>query len=346
MPQILTQADIDEVENYGPPAIDLRQVPNSQYVTVDGDFSKLIKKGGEKVSWAFPGEDTDNVIMEQDYTCGTSYYPQLVPRLNSPHPFYSNLFFTGDENISDTDTQQRSFTRVYSSIPGLLLDNQQSGSQFVRKIPESYTITVPGIDNSAAVVTYFIDPVSSSFSGDGRSASFYAWQGWQHNIGTEYQYAQIWYQLQQIATNGSTGVAFLFPQTSYISPIFSRTDKSITVQTLNLSGSATLYEGFSKPLTVINSYQKVVSSFVFYDYWMEGINVDNILNIPVIDAFAILDHNRSIRDSLSEFSEPSLSQYRDMVDAKTLVCVEGSTINKWKGLIYERRTRFAYLPEV
>ena len=345
MPQFLTPEDLNELENYGPPAIDLRQTPDSFYVSVDGDFSKLIKKGGEKISWAFPGEDTTNVIFEQDYSCGTSYYPQLVPLLNSPHPFYSNLFFTGDENISDTDNQVRTFTRVYSSIPGLL-GNSKSGSQFVRKVPEAVIVTVPGINNSAAVITYFIDPVSSSFSADQRSASFYVWQGWKHNITEEYQFAQIWYQLQQQVSNTAVTANFLFPQNSYLSPIFSRTDKSITVQTLNLTGSATLYEGFSKPLTVINSYQKTVNGFAFYDYWMEGLNVDSILNIPVVDTFTIFDENQSVRDYLSEFSKPSLAEYRQLVRDKTLVCVQASTINKWRGLIYERKTVFAYLPEI
>lgn len=305
---------------------------------INGDFKVPSAISIERPTFPFEGNTTDYLI-EQDFVVFTDYYLETMPDVGSANdkPEYSDFFFSHDSPLSNLGNGVSQFTRTWAKLPGL---GTESGS--FRQEFESFVWTRPGIDNSHAVIIYFIDPATSTFNGDKTELTMKTLGHFTHSLDSQYQYASVYYQFITVLPTGAgtNQVDYLFPQTTYESPIINRGNDYITVKTLNLSGSLTWYQGFSKPNVQINERQVNVSSILQFSYWLPGHNVEDPSTIPVGNVFEILDENGNSTTKLSELTTPTLKQYNDMVASGSLIQVEESIIRRWQGNIFEKQERF------
>jgi len=289
----------------------------------------------ERPTFPFEGNITD-YLVEQDFIIYTDYYLETIPDVGTENQKqdFIGFFFSHDSTLSDLGGGISRFTRTWAKLPGLSESGSVARTEF-----ESFAYTKPGINNSVAVITYYIDSSSTS-SLDGSLIQLKSFQNFPHNIGSEYQMATVYYNFAQHYTtaNSAVGITYIFPGIYYTTPIISRTTTSITVATLNLSGSATNYLGFSKPVIKINPKTEVVNSKLEFTYWLPGVNCESPDTIPLEQIFQIKDENSNFTDTLSEITTPSLATYQSSIAGQYIVA-EGSTVRRWNGNIYERTTR-------
>ncbi len=89
--------------------------------------------------------------------------------------------------------------------------------------------------------------------------------------------------------------------------------------------------------------RKLVAARVRYEYFLPGVTegVDRFEDIAALQAFEIYDtDDGSTATTLSTTTEPTLSDYKDMVSNNELLVAEDSRVDYWMGNIIERRTIF------
>ena len=313
----------------------------------DNDFIKVpVPQSYEKVTYPFEG-DTTNLLLSQDFIVGTDYYPENIPVIGSLHEDYP-LFFVHDENKQDDQWGLTHFTRIWAMLPGF--DGKKvsyslfSGSLFTRKETESHVWSKPSVATAdSQTVNYYVDTATSVPTIAAGKIKLYTFNAVTHNINTNYQTATVSYLYSVAATGNFT----IWQQLqTYTSPIYSRGSTWIQVDSVEY-GSGVYYLQFSRPKVKINSIPKTVSTIIYFDYFLEGLNVDSIENIPLIQQWKVLDENLNETDTITEISHPPLyttgteTGYYDLVNQGYYICVEPSVVHRKWGNIFERQTRYA-----
>lgn len=295
----------------------------------------------------YPWEgDTQSYLMEQDFMCYIDTYPRYAPTPGTQNPIRPEFYFLEDTPIRDTGVAGvGTFTRTWGMFPGWNGQKVGTGSLFVRKEPMSYVWTKPGYStNDQFLDQYFIDNDASLATDDGTYITLYTTVN------------SITAQRFTVDLDGSaTATIFYVVNKSnwisgeiheYTTNIVETGTNYIKVKKVPYDDSGEsypiVYGYFQKPAINIEPKQRVVSSIVYYDYWIPGINIDSIENVPLVQEFRVLDENENESDILTEASTPTQTQYAAMVANKTMICMEASQIRRWRGNIFERTTRYGY----
>lgn len=271
-------------------------------------------------------QDPSIFIQEEDYMVFIDYYEPLRPA--ERHLDTANLFYTKDSPIQDIGNGVGRFTRTWSVLPGL--DATGKKLSYVRSEYESYVMTVPGIDTDQDAFTPY-SVTSAVLSGGNHVITTSP----AHDIAVG-KGAQIWYTVQdpiskqsyrrvayKVALSGTSGTTLV------VSEI-----KDINTISVAIAQRGNTYQP---------PYQKVVMSRVDYDYWLPGVNVDSVDEIPILDQFSITDNTTGARtEFLRETTTPSIDTFFGNIEDGDWLVVEGSILRRWtlNTSIYERATRY------
>lgn len=85
-----------------------------------------------------------------------------------------------------------------------------------------------------------------------------------------------------------------------------------------------------------------VPSKLQVDYFLPGVNVTSFDAIPILVEYAnIMDSTGRRTRSFTDSTTPTLSEYRAVVAAETEIVIVRSALERWKGNIFQRSTRYA-----
>ena len=274
----------------------------------------------------FPFEGNTSVYtFDEDYLVFIDYYEPLKP--SQRHPEIANAFFIKDTPISDIGNGVGSFTRTWSTLPGMSEDGRQTA--FVRSEYESYVMTVPGITTTQALFQQY--PIAGYSVGNGK-----------HTITTTVPHdiaankpATIFYQVRDPLNK------FVYLRQAYRIASSTTTSGSSTLIVDEIKDVNTVQPiGVQRANTNQDSFQKVVTSRIDYTYHLPGVDVATADAIEIIEPFFIIDNATGNRvDSLSDTTTPSLTEYQTKIGTKSWMPVE-CILRRWQGDILERAVRY------
>lgn len=325
--------------NYTP----LDQVDRSTITKIDGVFNEPVATSLPRPIYPWKG-DTQNYLMEQDFTCYIDTYPRYAPTPGTPNPIRPEFYFIEDTPIRDTGIAGvGTFTRTWGTFPGWNAQRIGTGSLFVRKEPESYVWTKPGYNTNDQFWTeWYIDNAASLATDDGTNIKLYTITNpitatrWEHDVSTVT--ATIYYEVNN--PNWTAGGELH----QYTTAIVENSTYYIKVRRVPYDNTnedfPIVYKSFTTPKVQIDTKQRVIPSIVYYDYWIPGLNVNSVEDIPLVQEFRVQDENGNETDILTEASTPTQTEYAALVSAGSYICVERSQVSRWMGNIFERRTRY------
>lgn len=310
----------------------------------DGTLIDAVPISMEKPEFVFPG-DTTNFLLHQDYVQYVDWYLEKVPSPGTPNSKYPDLFFVDDSPIQDLGGGVGQFTRTWAQLPGFGGQTVGSGSLFVRTEAGSFVWTRPGKATEDSIfMLWFIDQPDSVATLTATDITLYttdniaAGARWTHNVTAAYNTATIGYWVLDPISN-------MWKEFSYTTTILDRGTDWIKVAPVPYSDTGVtnpvLYVYFSRPKVDLEPEQKTIPSYLYLDYYLPGLNCTDVESIPIVQAWQILDENLNPTNTLTEATDPTLTEYNAMVTAGNLICIESSIVRRWRGNIWERATRYA-----
>lgn len=269
--------------------------------------------------------DTSNYTLEEDYNVFIEYY--LPPAPSAQHPDFANVFFIKDTPIVDIGNGLGSYTRTWSTLPGMTSDGRLK--KYVRSEHQSHVATIPGIGTAQ---TGFQD----------RGVASVVISGGKHIITTTTPHGiaagklvaikyTVYDPLDRSTRVGMVQNKVALPGTTGTTLIV---DQVTDVNTINIT--AVSRSGLQTP-----SRQRVVDSKVEYTYWLVGKNVESEEKIPIIQQFEIVDFTTGgVVDYLTETTTPTIDDYLQYVKDGRWYCAEATTLQQWQGEIIEAKTRY------
>lgn len=287
----------------------------------DGDFAKAAAVSPRRFTVPFP-DDFSRYVYEQDYaqwhanpTISSLRYSKGA--LNTPGDAIDGLatVLVEEKNFEMMGANLMKFTRVFAAKP-----NQRTEW-------ESYAWRRPGTttsDNPFPVVISAVTQLNGSTQIDTAATSNAVID---HYVIVDYT----------AAVGGNTQA----PQQDRkvrVKVLTTPTTTRFTTEKI-LDGDAIQYNNVTAsnvgrvPTTV------TVPSRIIYDYFLTGQGPqDTPENIPIPEAFGILDSEGSDSETLSPTTKPTLTEWNALVVARIFVTVE-VTLRRWMGNIFERRIR-------
>lgn len=283
---------------------------------------ELIRKPRPK----YPINGNNSILMyEEDYKVLIDYYKPL--KQASRHPTLSNTFWAKDSDITDIGNGIGTFTRFWYVFPGSF-DKGYTHTEY-----ESYGFTVPAIDTAQSRFYQF--PVASNSTSNGittltvttGAAPFDALD---IDAGKP---ATIFY----IVTDPKNGQQL---QRQAVKEALTVGTATITFNQIIDIGPIT-YTGVQRTDLNQPSYTKQVMSKIVIDYFILGVNVNSEDEIPIIQELQIIDNSTGGRTTtLSDDTTPSFDDWLDSIAVEEWFCVEPSTIERFDGSIFARKTRY------
>lgn len=303
---------------------------------INGDFTIPVAISPIRFEFPFPG-DYDNWVAYQRYMVFQDWFPEALQVLGTPHPELPGAFLTNISAPIEYRGAVCEFEMEWARLPGFGGD----GNRPWRIEYESYIFDYPAIFSTGlGHVHYYIDAALTETLPNNR-VKLYAHSNTVHNINNNYQTATIYYYVT--AASGYFQVRF------YTSPIYDRGSTWIVVDAI--PGANISYLAFERPIVQVASRQIMMTSEVRYDYFIVGSpSTPSEQDIPIIQRFIIYDENLNPTNVLHEHTHPPLfdvgtseKSWRQMEQDHDLICVEPSILSRWRGNIFERKTRYVRL---
>jgi hypothetical protein len=294
-----------------------------EYSLLDGDFTIPNLVGKPRQIFPFDA-DTSVYNYEEDYIVLIDYYEPL--QSTTRHDDFPNVYYIKDSPISDIGNGLGKFTRTWALLPGF--GNSGKRTSYVNSTFESYVFSVPGITATDQGLINQYTAASSLTTGGFTIVTATA----AHDIAVgkavliNYHVAD---PLNRFTYHRSVVRKALTGTTGAVLKVSAITDINSVV-----------VDSFKRSDVGQDSYQKSVTSRIDTDYWLPGVNVTTVNDIPIIDEFRIISGLGSRTDSLSETSSPSLDTYIDWVEDKRWIVAEPSIIRIYQGDMYSRSTRY------
>lgn len=258
-----------------------------------------------------PQVDTLTSFKQDYWQLKANHTPET---LDTAHPTEAGFYLVNESPLRPLGGGIVEFTREYARIP----DEHTVPMQFAWRIPGLGSEDPPG-----SVVSI------SSFSGTPTAMTF-----------------------TTAADSGATAgdeVAIKYTVSTPTGQVSRTVLRGVTAGTSSSVTTAPVTDSW--PITFI-SLQKIVPgrdpevipvhSELRIDYFLPGVNVSSMDNIPILIEYAnIYDATGRKAESFTETTSPTLSDYRSLVANESQIVVERSHLQYWKGNIVRRTTRYS-----
>ena len=272
--------------------------------------------------WPIPGDNTTK-LYTQDFVIDADYYVRSsfdAEDLDDPA-----LYLVDETNPALIGNGIVRFTRTYSQIPQPRV--MGSGSDEV----ELYVATVPGIGYTDPIT--FVEYISSA-STVGETTVLTITSP-PHSFE-----ANDWVSILYYAQDpGSTLII-----TRQVSRLISSVGAStVTVARITDGYNIVGWESVFKSLANREPFQLVVPSWISTEYFLPGVSpgISSASDIPIMQPTPIIDHVSGSRtDTITDQTSPSLDDYFAMLRDGIRIIAEPSSLTRWRGNIWERKTRY------
>ena len=237
--------------------------------------------------------------------------------LSSQHQTLIGFYLVEEKNWEKERGGVYKFTRVYSQIPR------------TREEWQSYSWQVPGIGSTSSAFPYV---TVSTMVNSGTITTITASAA--HGLSTG-DFVEVQFNVVDSAGSQYTRHRLLVA-TVTSSTVF--TVPAIVDISLPITGTMQCRkaEPGRDPET------QVVNCRVVYDYFLPGVSakISTPSDIPNTDPLYIQDNTGRKTNTATGNTSPTATQYKALIAAGTQIQVERSTVNRWRGNIWERVTRF------
>ena len=285
---------------------------------IDGDFKTAKATGQPRISLPFASVgDSETVVVEQDYTALGAYFSPLAQ--NTQYALALRNRNVTTYLVDETQTQDLGggvvkWSRVFASIPKPRVEFQQ------------FAYTFPGMSGGTL---YAPVAVTGSSKTAGQTVLTAAGSGL-----TEGDSCLIYYQVID-----RTGIAY---NRKIFRPVLAAAGNDVTVKLVtDLTGNITFVQ-LQKVDASRDPITRSVMSTISYDYFLAGITagIKSYRDISIIEPDDILDSDGKVTNTYTADSLPTVLDYKAQIAAEEWIVAEASTLKIWKGLIYERATRY------
>jgi hypothetical protein len=125
--------------------------------------------------------------------------------------------------------------------------------------------------------------------------------------------------------------------------ILSVTSDTVTVARITDGYNIIGWGSMFKALANREPFQLVVPSWISTEYFLPGVSsgIESAADIPIMQPTPIIDHVSGNRtDTITDQTSPSLDDYFEMIRDDIKIVAEPSSLTRWRGNIWERRTRY------
>jgi hypothetical protein len=282
------------------------------------DWTVPMQEGATRITYPFRYFHTR--ILEEDFTQDQAYYEPLP--LDTQHPEYPDHYLVENVPPQPLGGGACKFTRRWAQIPE------------ARREYEGYSFTKFGIEYSS----YFVglkDVSSAYITGGVYRIVTTADHGF--SVGDP---VIVKYTVTDQVNNWN----FTYQLESFRTVLNVVNTTTFDVQLVTSSfGPVSIYQ-CSAPNYSREPFTKVVSSWLQYEYFLEGVStgINSFLDIPVEQAFTVIDSAGNETQTLSESTTPSIADYKLMIANKVPIVAEESVVQRWEGNIYQKITRYVY----
>jgi hypothetical protein len=298
---------------------------NYTYEFLDGQAEKPMLV--EKPRFEYPlVNDSSIYLMVETYEQLQDFYEPLQP--NEMHPTINALYFVKDTPLNPVGNGVGRWERTWAILPGA----DTLRDSFVYSEYEEYLYRVPGIASTQGL---FLAAVVQSWSVSGGNHTITAIDTHDVSVGDR---VTINYSTKD-PQNGFTYIR------SQVKVALAGTAGAVLVVSQILDINTVTPITFHRAITNQDPYDRKVISRLDYDWWLPGVNIERMDDIPIIHKTEIIDtetgnRTESLRD-ISPPTVPSLTQYTAWIEQNQWIPVEDSIIERWQGSnIYQRITRY------
>ena len=287
-----------------------------------GDFTTPHAVTPKLWQWPIPGDSTTK-LYTQDFVVDSEHY--VRSDFDAEDADDPSLYLVDESNPTLIGNGIVRFTRTYSQIPQPRV--MGSGSDEV----ELYVATVPGIGYTDPVT--FADYIDSAENvGDTTVLDI--------KSPPHLFQADDWVSIHYFARDpGSTLV--ITRQVSRL--VISVTSSTVTIDRIIDAYNIVAWGLIYKSLANREPYQLVVPSWISTEYFLPGVSsgIASASDIPIMQPTPIIDHVSGNRtDTITDQTSPSLDDYFEMIRDDIKIVAEPSSLTRWRGNIWERRTRY------
>lgn len=278
------------------------------------DYRQPVISGPRRIEYPFQ-RDRSAYILEQDYLQRRDHYERGA--LDTPHPDEASAYLVHESAPRHFGGDVVQFTRIYATIPEPRTDY------------ESYVYTVPGITVTEAKQQKIVDSVA--YNGDGTMTINTTTA---HGLSVSDEvFVTFWVQ---------DPVTLISYHRTVFRVVATVPDTDTFTTTVIVDIGAITWDSVFERFVNRDPYQRVVQSYLRADYFLPGVSLEIATpeDIPVIEADTIIDGSGNETNSYAGDSTPTVTEYRALVQAGTLIVAESSIIRPWMGNIYERVTRY------
>jgi hypothetical protein len=280
----------------------------------DGDFTTAAATGPRVRSYPISG-DTESFVITQPFSQLLEFWNPLS--LDTPDELYRDAYLVEESAPSHIGGTVGAWTRTFARIP---LSYHEL---------EPFVYTVPGVTDNPTVLVRNVYGFSSSAGVT--TITFLS----AHNF-----------------TVGDPVLIDYWVKDNKENLFFNREVFRLVATIPNTTTITVELISEPNPIVVMNSvrpaqagrkpFQRVVQSWLQTDFFLPGISVGitSANDIPLFEAWKIIDNTGNISDTLSATSQPTLTEYRTMVNTKQKIVAEPSQLKRWKGNIWQRTTRY------
>ncbi len=288
------------------------------YDGYEGDWKKPLLRETRREFNILPN-DSATYMLHEEYQIFGRYHKPLAP--GSRHPKYPNLFYVEDTAETPMGLTAHTFTRTWVSLPGL--DSSGRVVSYLNQTYESFVWTTPGIAPSEYTDIYHQWTVASAVNSSQLTIHATA----THDIAVG-KLVLIIFNVRDPLNGDETTHQILRKSLAGTS------GATLVVSPITNYGSMT-FLAFKRADVKQDPYQINVNSRISRVYYLPGVNIPSVNNIPRISQFFIIGDKGNRSEFLNDDSTPTLDQYTTYVDQGKWIAAEPSQYKPWKGAIYE-----------
>lgn len=285
------------------------------FIDVDGDLETAVETGAKVWLRPFPDVSEDFIFRQKYFQLASSFTPTA---LDEPHPSEVGFYLVEENNIQPVqESGVLEFFRTYSKVPSPR--RTSIGYSWYR--PAFSTASPPGaaltINSAAVTAGSHVLTLSAVTDLAVDDLLLIQYNEFQSGIGTRTQTVRR----SITAINGN----------------------DVTVNLITAGGTITSWLTAREVSPSRDATTISVASEVEYAYFLPGVTpgIDTPRDIPRADAFEALSSDGGFTNTLTETTEPTVKEFLTKIGNSEMVVVEGSTLKRWRGNIFERATRSA-----
>lgn len=256
----------------------------------------------------------------------SSYSPEA---LNTADATYTTAYLVAETPVGNPGADLLEFERVYATIPQPRDEYEGYVYEYPASTPTVSTLTWEsmGVSSYCAVTGQLVfTGLSSATIGDRISYAY--------SIAYDILTAGSSYNSSYSYTR--TGSALMYAASTITVSRIITTGTLANVSLTNLRGAVGNTRGRRSTLI------KAVASRIAVDYWLPGVtaSITTPADIDLQTAFRVLSSQGEPTTTVGANTNPSATEYQTLVDNGEELVAEDTQLTRYRGNIYERRTRF------